>query len=107
MQLENLNDVEDNESVSFIATTDYNDLENTTRMLAEKKYSYVIVSGGKKPKEIKGWKSIIQKQFDDTTCLTLMKKVGVTFVFFFSIFTCIENKYCKHRKKYRTEMVYL
>lgn len=59
----------------FIATTNYDNLKNTTEALDDKKYGYVIVCGEKKMQEIKGWVSIIQQKFDDRIYLTLMKKV--------------------------------
>lgn len=76
MPLDNVNGVQEyDDSGSFIATTDINDLEYTVRALANKKYGYVIVSGERKPKGIEGWRSIVQQQLDERTWLMLMKKV--------------------------------
>ncbi|VVC29220.1 Hypothetical protein CINCED_3A006213 [Cinara cedri] len=74
-RLEDVNDLQEyDESGSYITAADYNDLKNTTKALANKKYGYVIVCGIKNPQAIKGWKIIVHQKFDDNTYLTLMKK---------------------------------
>jgi len=51
-------------------------LQDTTRALANKKNSFIIVCSLKKLQEFKDWKIIIQQEFDNNNCLTLMKKVN-------------------------------
>ncbi|KAF0755952.1 fatty acid synthase-like isoform X1 [Aphis craccivora] len=62
------------ESGRFITVTNVNYLQDTSRALANKKNSFIVVCSLKKLQEFKDWKIIIQHEFNNNSCLTLMKK---------------------------------
>ncbi|CAI6347084.1 unnamed protein product [Macrosiphum euphorbiae] len=73
---ENIKEESDvDESARFITVSNVNYLQDTTRALANKKNSFIIVSSLKKLQELKDWKIITQQEFDNNKCLTLMKKI--------------------------------
>ncbi|XP_029343545.1 fatty acid synthase [Acyrthosiphon pisum] len=73
---ENIKDVSDvDESARFITVSNVSYLQDTTRALANKKNSFIIVCSLKKLQELKDWKIITQQEFDNNCCLTLMKKI--------------------------------
>lgn len=76
MSWENVKNVsEADESGRFITVTNVNYLQDTTRALANKKCSYIIVCSKQKLKELKDWKIIIQQKFNDSNYLSFIKKV--------------------------------
>ncbi|XP_016657076.1 fatty acid synthase isoform X4 [Acyrthosiphon pisum] len=73
---ENIKDVSDvDESARFITVSNVNYLQDTMRALANKKNIFIIVCSLKKLQEPKDWKIITQQEFDNNSCLTLMKKI--------------------------------
>lgn len=81
MNWENIMEVSDfDDSGSFITVSNVNYLQDTTRALANKKNSFIIVCSLKKLQELKDWKIITQQEFDDNNCLTLMKKVNLRLI---------------------------
>jgi len=69
------------ESGRFITVTNVNYLQDTSRALANKKNSFIVVCSLKKLQEFKDWKIIIQHEFNNNSCLTLMKKVNLQLFF--------------------------
>jgi hypothetical protein len=67
---------EDDESGIFISVTNSNYLQDTTKSLANKTCSYIIVYSRYKLQDLKEWKAIIQQKHDDGNYLVLMKKVN-------------------------------
>ncbi|XP_060835401.1 fatty acid synthase-like [Rhopalosiphum padi] len=73
---DNIKDVSDfDESGRFITVTNVNYLQDTTRALANKKNSFIVVCSLNKLQELKEWKIIMQQEFNNNSCLTLMKKI--------------------------------
>lgn len=68
---------ENYESEKFVTVTNVNYLQNTMKALANKKYSYIIVSSLKKLQDIKDWKIITQQKLNNDSYLSLMKKVNL------------------------------
>lgn len=70
------NVLEDDQSGKFITVTNFDYLHNTTKSLANKKCSYIIVCSKQKLQDLKDWKIIIQQSLNDNNHLALMKKVN-------------------------------
>lgn len=62
-------------SGSFITITNVNYLQETSKALANKTLSYIIVCSKQKLQNFKDWKIITQQKFEDNNYLVLMKKV--------------------------------
>jgi len=77
----NWNDVdkisEDDETGRFITVTNVNYLQDTMKVLANKKCSYIIVCSTKKLQDLKDWKIITQQNLNNNSYLSLMKKVNL------------------------------
>lgn len=66
----------DDESGRFVTVTNVNYLQDTTKSLANKRNSYVIVWSRQQIHHLKDWKTITQRKFNENGYLALMKKVN-------------------------------
>lgn len=74
------NITEDDESGIFITVTNVNYLQDTTKTLARKTRSYIIVCANRKIEDLKDWKTITQQRFNENSYLALMKRVKVKYL---------------------------
>lgn len=65
----------DDNSERFIAVTNVSYLQETTKALASKKCSYIILYSKQILQEYNDWKIIAQNKFDDDYYIALMSKV--------------------------------
>jgi len=61
----------------FITVTNVDYFQDTTKALADKKCSYIIVCSTTKLQDLKDWKIITQQKLNNNSYLSLMKKVNL------------------------------
>lgn len=77
MNWENVKNIsEDDETGRFVTVTNDNCLQDTTRVLANKKCSYIIVYSKQRLQDLNDWKIIMQQKLNDNNYLALIKKVN-------------------------------